>query len=69
MLWKNLRYYPILGYAINTIKGRKIFERILNNAGNQTAYRFDAVVGNTGFKGRWSWKIGEQLDKNPEYLS
>ena len=69
MLWENLEKNPVQGYAISMTERRAIYKRILSNSGNQTAYRFDAVVGNTGFKGRWSWRLGEQFDNNSEYIS
>ena len=67
VVWTNIYYVPALGYAISMRERIAIYNQRLRNSGNPQANNFDAVVGNTGFKGRWSWRLGEQFDIS-EYI-
>ncbi len=58
MLWDQEWIKPRLGYT--TTETTNIFQKILNTAGVKT-YRFDQVNGNTGFAGRWMWKLASNV--------
>ena len=64
MLWKQDWIRPRLGYTYVGQTKRETFQRILNGFDSPSAYNFQDVVGNTNFKGRWSWKLGDNLDNN-----
>ena len=64
MLWSQQWIRPKYGYAYPTVNGRALKSETLNGPGNPSTYRFDSVIGNTNYKGRWSWKVAENLDNN-----
>ena len=65
MLWKTSPRRPRVGYSIQATNGRKEkFELVLNGNGSFSAYKFDEVIGNTGAKGRWSWKLSGNFSGN-----
>ena len=64
MLWTQKWIYPYFGYSYSNIAQRSFYELILNQAGNPDAYKFHDVVGNTFHKGRWAWKVADNLDNN-----
>ena len=66
MLWTQSWHRPRVGYSrINGIE-REIHQQILNGFGQPRAYNFHDVVGNTNFKGRWSWKLADHSDNNAD---
>ena len=64
MLWSEDWTRPAVGYAITNGSARVVYEQNLNAVGYPSAYRFDDVVGNTNFKGRWSWKLADNTDNS-----
>ena len=62
MLWKQEWIRPRIGYTLEREGKRASYQQILNGLGNPSAYKFHDVVGNTNFRGRWSWKVGENVD-------
>ena len=65
MLWTESWIRPRFGYSVNWEGTRNVNQQILNGygyLGYLGAYRFDSYVGNTNFKGRWIWKIGEKVN-------
>ena len=64
MLWQQDWIRPRLGYTYKREAKRETEELILNGFGQPSAYKFHNVLGNTNFKGRWSWKLAEKLDNN-----
>ncbi len=61
MLWKEEWIRPRVGYA--TTQATIISQKILNYGGYKS-FRFDSVVGNRGYKGRYLWKLANNLDNN-----
>ncbi len=59
MLWNENWIYPRVGYV--TTQTTVLSQNTLNVGGDVT-FRFDAVVGNTGYKGRYLWKLATNLD-------
>ena len=64
MLWKQDWVAPIIGCTYLGQTYRETVRLILNGFGYPSAYKFHDVVGNTNFKGRWLWRLGEILDNN-----
>ena len=64
MLWKQNWIRPRVGYTYLNQNERVDFQQILNRDGYPSAYKFHDVIGNTNFKGRWSWKLGDNVDNN-----
>ncbi len=62
MLWKKGRYDPHIGYSISG----HLKAIILGATGNYSynTYRFDSVIGNTGKRGRWIWKLNTNIKIN-----
>ena len=66
MLWTQSWHRPRVGYSrINGIS-RETHQTRLNYIGHPKAYNFHDVVGNTNFKGRWSWKLADNVDNNAD---
>ena len=64
MLWEQNWIRTRVGYSLTREGRRERFEQILNRYGYPSAYKFDDIVGNTNFKGRWSWKLSEKVINN-----
>ena len=64
MLWSQDWIKPRIGYTIQPGIKRETYQQILNGIGYPSTYKFHDVVGNTNFKGRWSWKLADNLDNN-----
>ncbi len=61
MLWSDNWIRPRVGYA--TSKAAVLYQNKLNTGGDKS-FRFDAVVGNTGYRGRYLWKLADNMDNN-----
>ena len=66
MLWSQDWIEPAAGYTVESGIKRNTYQQTLNAPGNPSAYKFHDVVGNTNFKGRWSWKLADNFDNNDE---
>ena len=64
MLWSQNWIKPQFGYSRMMGLQRDISRVIMNSRGNPKSYKFHDVVGNTQYKGRWSWKLAENVDNN-----
>ena len=64
MLWTQKWIYPLFGYSYMNLVQRATERKVLNQAGYPDAYKFHDVVGNTFHKGRWAWKVADNLDNN-----
>ena len=64
MLWSQYWLKPRVGYTIQNGSARESYQQILNADGHPSANRFHDVVGNTNSKGRWSWRLANNLDNN-----
>ena len=64
MLWSQDWIKPRIGYTAGLGNNRNTYQDILNGIGRPSTYKFHDVVGNTNFKGRWSWKLADNIDNN-----
>ena len=66
MLWSQDWIKPTVGYTVESGRKRNTYQQTLNAPGSPSAYKFHDVVGNTNFKGRWTWKLADNFDNNAE---
>ena len=64
MLWSQNWIRPRIGYTIQNGINRNTYQQTLNAPGSPSTYKFHDVIGNTNFKGRWSWKLADNFDNN-----
>ena len=64
MLWSQDWIKPRLGYSRTSGIQRDIYSLTLNAPGKPSTYKFHDVVGNTKYKGRWSWKLAGDVNNN-----
>lgn len=64
MMWNQNWVHPQVGYTIEKLGVRETFQLALNKPNNPSAYKFHDVVGTTHRKGRWFWKVADNLDNN-----
>ena len=64
MHWNQNWIKPRIGYTLDKGNQRETFQLVLNRAGNPSTFNFHDYVGNTNYKGRWSWKLADNLDNN-----
>eukprot|EP00794_Sanderia_malayensis_P002636 gene2636-3050_t len=60
MLWQNYGRQPHVGYSMSG----QFLDMVLNHTGQNSYYRFDSVVGNTGKPGEWIWNLNNAAKKS-----
>ena len=64
MLWSQNWIRPRFGYTFENGINQTTYQQTLNVPGSHSAYKFHDAIGNTHFKGRWSWKLADNFDNN-----